>query len=526
MGHPGLRTATLFALLSCFALLVAFYMEVINRYVESSVQVWASPRAEAGGSLVVRVTTFRPNRREQINGSATIEMRDSAGVPGRGRVQPIETGVLSSFVLRIPTTVGTELTIDLTATTGESNSHTGEIRIPVRGPLAPVAAVLDQRRQYREGPIDRPRVQLVRVEPRDAPWRFGLTPEGGVPVRFLENTFIVQLTRPDGAPVDRQDATLEIPASSAPSAVTVRTDRFGLASFRATPSDLELWRLSTESPTGTVTATFEIVPSFDGLVLRPMSPLVNDNEPIIANLESGLSGSSFHFDVVADQVVQATETGSARERVGVHPPTGSWPVHDDNVRLMLMQVGSNPFSANPQSSARCVWVKPREQSRIEAVGRILRVLGRAGIEGDYVAAITSHGILDEGATSSQTGRLLSFLCGRIRPSYTPLEVVYDDTQAQQDVLLAETSAFRHRAHWLLGLGTLALIAWLVGRVGVLMWRTKQRTEEAIEDIDDPELALTGRFGINVGAGGFVWLLAVTLTVAVFCIGVIVLLANM
>ena len=526
MGHPNVRTATLFALLACFALLVGFYMEVINRYVESSVQVWSSPAAEAGSSLVLRATTFRPDRRERISGTATVEVRSSEDVPSTARPQPVETGALSSFVVRVPPLTRDQLIIDLTATTGEANQHSAALEIPLRAPLDPITAVLAQRRTIRDGPTDRPRVQLVRTEPREAPWSLSLTSEGGVPVRFVENTFIVQVTRSDGTPVEQQEVELEIPAPSAPSTVTVQTDQFGLATFRATPNDLELWRLRAHGPIGTVTAAFEIVPSFDSLFLRPRTPLVSDDEPIVATLESGLSVTQFHFDIVADRVVLATATGSAHEPVGVHPPTGRWPTHDGKVRLFVIQVGSNPFSVNPQSSSRCVWVKPRSMSRAEAVAQIVHTVEQAGMEREYARAIASRELLNDRVPTVQMGRLLNFFCARIGPRYTPLEVVFDDTEEQQDTLLAETRAFRHRAHWLLGLGTLALIVWLVGRVGVLMWRTKRRTVEAIDEIDDPEIQLTGRFGANVGAGGFVWLLAVTLTVAVFCIGVIVLLANM
>ena len=518
--------AMLFALLGSFALLIGIYMEVINRYVDSSVQIWSSPAAESGGSLVFRATTFRPNSRERIDGTVTLESRPAGNEPGQTSTRQVETGSLSPFVLRVPRATSEQLNVSLAATTGEGHQHAGHIGVPVRERLPPVSAISAARRPSTRDPVDRPRVQLVRTEPRDAPWRLRMTPEGGIPVRFLENTFIIQLTRADGMPLGMQDVTIEVPPESFPSAQTVRTDRFGLGAFRATPEDLALWRLHAVSPAGPMTATFEIVPSFDGLVLRPASSLINEGEPIVGTVQSGLTVEELHFDVVADGVLQATETATATESIAIRPPTGTWPVGDDAPRLLLFQVGSNPFSRNPQNAVRCVWAEPQSWGRSQSVERILETVAQADVQRDYIGMVVAQGLVDENASSSQTGRLLSFLCGQIRPRFTPLEVVFDDTESQQDVLLSASSAFRYRAHWLLALGTVALIAWVLGRVGLLMWQTKRRTEEVIAAIDDPELGLMGRFGANVGAGGFVWFIAVSLTIAAFCVGVILLLANM
>ena len=105
-------------------------------------------------------------------------------------------------------------------------------------------------------------------------------------------------------------------------------------------------------------------------------------------------------------------------------------------------------------------------------------------------------------------------------------MVFDNSESQQSALEGETVVFRKRAHWVLGLGTIILLLMIVGKVGWSMWRTKRFTELEMAEIDDPELALLGGFGANVGYIGIVWILVLCLTITLFCVGVIAMLANM
>jgi len=515
-----------------FALLVGAYMKIVNRYVHSAVQVYASGSAAADSTYVVAIRLGRPDRADDIEGTASVSVFGDAAEPLWQGDRDIENGRLSTFEFRLPPGFSGGR-VEFEVTTGEGELHTGSIPLLVGESVDLVQWLQRLRSSHRQRP-DPPRIQLVRTTDGDGDalsretqpdlWRVDVVADGGEPVRFLPGNFLVLGTTADGVPVPEQQISLEMPSGlEDPQTLTLETDGFGLAEFSAELVDWGLWTAELNGAGGTLRTTFEIVPGF-ALGVHAMSPFVRENSPIRVRVDSNRAQEGLFSATVGPQGVSSHRFHRADGSLSHPPPPGGWSAPDGNP-LLLVQVAPGPAFVSEQGATRCLLVAEDER-RSQAWTTLLTSLQGAGIRPCYVTGLQQSPVEIASAADSEQARLLNYLCARAHPSLTGLQVVFDNSESQQSALEGETVVFRKRAHWVLGLGTIILLLMIVGKVGWSMWRTKRFTELEMAEIDDPELALLGGFGANVGYIGIVWILVLCLTITLFCVGVIAMLANM
>ena len=515
-----------------FALLVGAYMKIVNRYVHSAVQAYVSGSAVPDSTFVVALRLGRPDRSGQIDGttSVTVFSEDSTQIwQGHGQ---IENARLTTFEFRLPPDfVGGR--VDFEVNTEDGEQHSGSLPLVVTPPADLSQWLLRLRSAPRNRP-DPPRIQLVRVTDGDGEslsresqpdmWRVDLVADGGEPVRFLPGKFLALVTSASGTPIPNQEISFEMPSGlDEPQTTTLETDSFGLAEFEAELVDWGLWTAELTNPDGTLRTTFEVVPGF-ALSTQTPSPLLEPDRPASVRVHSNRTQEGLFSATVGPQGVFTHRIHPTDGSLIHQPPQGGWPTSAETP-LMLIQVAPGPVFTSGQGATRCLLVSPSE-ARSEAWNTLLSSLEGAGVRRDYVAALRQGPNEISTTSEGQQGRLLNYLCAKIHPSLTGLRLAFDNSESQRSALEVKTIAFRKKAHWMLGLGTIVLLLMVVGRVAWSMWRTKQLTEAEMAEIDDPELALIGGFGANVGFIGIVWIVVLCLTIAVFCVGVISMLANM
>jgi hypothetical protein len=530
------RTVAIGLLILGFAALIGSYMSVVNRYVHFSVRVEASRVAEPGGTVAVRLTAYRPGRLTPLGGEVSLSLIDPDGTPRLVGRDTVSSDRLSVFRVSVPEEAQGEIRLRAVVQIGnEPEPRVVDFALPVQAPESWLdngsvrsAGVSDSDGVAVRNVQEQSQIVRVRMEPADSPFRLDLVAEGGTPVRFIENRLIVRATDAGGSPLADHTLTLTIPDSASPSTTTLVTDVHGLAEFRATPYDVEIWSIAiTGHDRQRATGIFEVVPSFDGLLIRAMPITVTTGSTLYLTVTSSLSTDHYQYDLHTDGVWIESGSGTmTRDSLVLATDTPGRHALSHRIRFLLAQVVSNPFSSNPQRALTAVLVRPAGTSEIDAVTEFVAALEPLGIQRDYVAALQRAGLPRASTITPELYRLVRFLTARLKPSYQPPALAYDDTEIQEATLLAEVSAFRRRAHWLMALGTLALLIWMAARVGTLMWRTKQRTVEFLSEINDPEPGLEGAFGANAGAMGILWLVIALGTVALFCLGVILMLSYM
>jgi hypothetical protein len=382
--------------------------------------------------------------------------------------------------------------------------------------------------------VERPHSRRYRTDPADAEVQVDVIAEGGAPVRLVENRFYLRLTDSAGRPLSGRRVSLHLGDGEVR---RLESDAAGLAEFRAELLDLVLWRavVAGEQPGpeaaggDSITAYVEVVPSWDGLVAHVEPPVVDADAGVGFSVESALSADRWHYDLLTDGAwldsdSQSSQTGRWR----AIPRAGSWAPPPSTVRLATLQVYAQPFSGNPQRAVRAVVMRPATMSDARAVGLFAAALARRGVEADYIAALQHQHLFDGSASQETLWRLTQFLGARLTPAYHPRPIVYDDREAQEEALQSEVSGFRRRSHWLLGLGLLGLMAWLIGQVGVSMWLNRRRAARVLAEIDSGgPLDLDPAGGrINESRGALLMLLFAMVTISGFFVGVIALLAAM
>ncbi|MBN1945437.1 MAG: hypothetical protein JW797_07140 [Bradymonadales bacterium] len=539
LASPTVRRFLVLLFLAGFAGLVGVYMKAINRYVPFSVRVYGSQVASPGSSAALRLTVYRPEVHRLISGRATVEQLDDRGMVIESWSEPLASGRLTPFHLQVPVALAGPMRLRLQVEAERADEDRRfELAIPV-GPQPP---------WLYEGGIPRasgpqswgglfhptegpPRVDRVRMDPPDCPLSVRLEADGGVPVRYLENRFYLCLTTSSGQPLAHHPLTVTLGEGVPHAPITLMTDSLGLAEFRASPEQMEIWRVDTQWQGEPVTGWFELVPSWDGLLLRVDPPMVAEEQGLVLNVTTHLRADRWYFDLFGDGGWLSTGSQPMdRRQVGVGPLSGSWNVPPDRIRLLVAQIYSDPFSPDPQRSVRGVVIRPQGMSELEATQQLVERLKRHGIESDYLSGLQRAGLLADLPSAQTLVRLQGYLLGRTRPAYQPHPLLFDDTESQTRQMVSEVERFRRKANVVLVVGAAALLLWIGGRVGFALWQTRRRTRAQLMEMEqeglETESGLAGTLGANVGLAGILWASLVLVTLAGFLAGIILLLATM
>ena len=527
--HPLLKTVSLIVLLLSSALLVGVYMHVVNRYVTHSVRVFSSANIDQGESIPLRATVFRPDSRQVIEGTLDAQLR-SADYDWSGEpiVLSLVTGEVSQANMLLPPATDSDYQLDLTLAV--SDYPPLSVEIPLTD--APSQHISSQR--FPSGAVETSvdvlpgsHVQLLRRSPREVPLRLSMVANGNAIPRFIENSFYLLLTDLTGNPIPDQSLNLQFPSTEEPLSVT--TDMLGLAQFETTLSDPELWSISGVIEGGSsFTFEYEVVPSFEGLSLAPYNPVIDSGTTLLTEVETQLMTPFLYLDLLVEgQWMRSDRIERGLSPVSLSPPGAQWIAESENgISLGLLQLYSSPFSRSPQSTVRCLLIHEPLISATDAMKRLVHRIRDRETGWRYLDSLSSSTLFDDNRSDEELERLLNYICSEIEPVFHPLPVVYDSSLSQIETLEAETVQFRKRAHWLMGMGAVALLLWITGRVLGHMLVTQRRTHETLYEMDEFDPTLSGVFGVNAGYQSFIWLGLAVITIGGFCLGVILLLAAM
>ena len=525
---PGVRKATFVLLLLGFGVGVGTYMHVINRYVHFSVRLHASVTADAGGHAGLRVHAYRPDRLQRLRGDVEVRAGDGSGPLLERR--PL-TATPTLFTLPVPDDAAERAAYRVTvAIEGEEQPRHIGLEIPIRR-RSPSSSIADlpppgsARRVVPQAQAERAQVRRIRMEPSDAPLRMTIVSETGFPVRFLENRFLLRLTDRQGQPIGNWPLTGHIVSGGTAQIASLRTDSMGLAEFAVTPIDVETWRIRTQTQDGaSVTAQFELVPGFDGTLLRLAQPIVSRVAPISAHLVTDSGADRWYYDVYGGASWLATgERPSGQRSYRLAAPGGAWFPDRTVWRYGHVQAYSQPFSRSPQSSVRGLLFRPDDATELEAAQHLVGALSDHPIDGDYLRALQALGLPGAETPAEARNRLIEFLLVRLLPTYVAPHQYYDDTQPQQAALLAETTTFRRRMHWLLGLGALGLMSWILGRILLSSMGIRRRTAALLVDLPEEN---SSESTLAPTRSAVLPLVLATVTIAAFFVGVLLMLASM
>ncbi len=130
-----------------------------------------------------------------------------------------------------------------------------------------------------------------------------------------------------------------------------RTDTLGIAELRVTPEGSERREIRFECGAETVVRMLEVVPSWDGLIVRPREVTVGASETMVADAWQQRSWGVWHQDVYCDDAWVATQTLPVRHGVAGFFVGGlSVPARPGGVRLCLVQGYTILFSPDPPRS--------------------------------------------------------------------------------------------------------------------------------------------------------------------------------
>jgi len=506
---PVARRVTLGLLLLGFALLVAVYMQVVNRYVARAVRIELPAAVAAGSQGAVRLTVYHPNRGERVRGEATLAW--SGASPGHVPSDPIalDSDLLAPTWFTMPGD-GEAAAFSVSVRFPESEAvHHFEVEVPAVEPLPTLSRRVRHLRGLQRSERRPPTAGLGHT-PLDADIRLSLVAEHGRAVRFLSSRFFVRASTRDGQPL----AYLPVTVSLGDTTAELTTDAHGLADFEATLQDITVGTASTAG----YEARVEVTPAFDGMNFSHAPACLTSQGGFDWTLDTALPGP-FHADLY---------TGGGWNFAGRVSP--------DRIRLVMpetdrtdiarLQVYRHAMAAQPQAAISTFLIVPAGADCIASTGELVTALAAENVDRPYLEALRSAGLPNAHTSEESRRRLTGYLLSQLPPVVERPAQVIDDADSQTEQLLAETVAFRKRAHRLIAIGTLGLILWIVWRVSSAMVETKRRTREVLLEVDSPELALTGGFGASAGPMGLVWIAALALTLTGFLIGILLLLASM
>jgi hypothetical protein len=526
LAHPRLPAVAFAALASGFIALVAVYMDVAARDVAYAVRTEQAASTTLGDPAVIRVTVLRPESGRAASALARLHGPAAATiVPASAEVR--SEGPTAFSVRDLPPDTSLELQVTF--------PDEPERRLPL-GSLsaarprswldgAQLRTLRASRRDATSGGISR-----LRVDPTSPPFELVLVADGGAPARFVENRFFLRLATTEASPGEARDT----PVSGASVRVdtprgthALSTDALGLAEFSEVPVDLEIWTARAESELGFAEVRFEVAPTFDGLAFRPARRILAPDEPIRGAL-AAQRDDAVYVDVYSDAGwLAARRVDGEAGALTMPPPGGRWLNAPDGPRIALVQLYTQPFSPTPQHTVRGLVFHPPGQPEpgADAARTLLSAMEAGEVDTGYARALLTAPEALGARTPDELDRLVAYFFARLRPQLVRPARVEDDAAAQRALLDAEVGAFRRKAHWLMILGSLGLVSWMVARIGRQMHDTRSRTLAVVAEVDDPELALLRGLGANAG-GGVLLLAVATATIAGFCAGVILLLTTL
>lgn len=364
------------------ALTLALYFEHRTRRLENVLRVYTSAAWLPGASAALRVGVV-----DAASGRAGQYDAISVDIdPSLGTLDELDR-VDAVFALAHAAVASESAVGEITATLQDRR---GERTATARVTVARSLSWLDDRDRFRGDGAERrpnlsvaagddPRVRIRRPAMGSAPC--GVTPwiaaNGGVVATGLENALSVRLSR-NGAPEADVDVTL---TDAGGRAVRARTDSLGVATFTVRAEVAETWTLAFACDGGVSEREVDVVPSWDGLVVRPSASILGPGRAFGFSAVHQRTWGEWHQDVYCDGAWLATESSAVNDRpVVLGLPTLRLPT-DARVRLCLLEGYTIWMSPDPPRSVAYFLLAPSAEEGVRALMAAVLAHGEPDLRG-------------------------------------------------------------------------------------------------------------------------------------------------
>ncbi len=504
------------------ALTMVAYLDQRSRSMGEVLRVYSAPTWLPGGSAATRVGVIDPaTGRATAFGDVVLE----AVHPGvtLGAVHDVSGAFGVAHASVSADAVGT---VALVAELGPAEDGR---RVEAQLRVADDVDWLAERTRFRgEGSARRPNLSVAagdgpRVRVRDVEGEdpcgidVSLAVNGGVVAVGLPNRAVVRLTRDGVSVVDR---LVQLTGPDGAPTRSARTDVFGSADFEMTVAGAERWTLAYRCDEGSVSRTVDIVPSWDGMVVRPTHAVFASDAQFGFVATHQRTWGEWHQDAYCDGAWLATQTTPILDRVAVlGMPTLRIPERAGGVRLCLLEGYRFLMSPDPpRSVGYFVWAGAgvSQSAAVTALATAFMAHGETALRAQLGA--TTLAAID-GASSAELERLARWMLDSLPQPFSPIPLAVDGRAAAESAFAAEQD---QRLGAMLVALMLDAIVLLLGVFAVLIpgavrQRAALRAVVLSLDLEDAQdVSGSKRGGIALVVGG--------LAIGASLLGIVVLLA--
>lgn len=374
------------------------------------------------------------------------------------------------------------------------------------GPGAPRAGNVSQ-------DDEQPRV-VLRDADDDCGYQVSVVAASGVVARDIPGRLYVRIVDADGEPVSSVLIEVGVPDGSTARPLRVVTDVMGTASFSFTAGWSDDWTLDMSCGDRTVRRTVHVVPSWDGMLVRPTRPVVQAGHAFMLRAEHQRQHGDWYVDMVCDgrllraerhRVVHGT---SETELYAPSAESGG-----DGARLCAIQGYTIPLAPDPPRSVHHVLVSDAGVAPRDALATLTRAVATRGDDDrtPFVGPRTLRALTaaEDRAVETYGAWLLSTL----PQPFVPLPLLYDDQDAAMAEFEAARDEVRGRIVGVLAVDVVILFAVLLGIILPRAARQREAMRRLVDELDAGEI-VDADAGDGALLGGRRTLLALGLGVAV------------
>ncbi len=316
------------------------------------------------------------------------------------------------------------------------------------------------------------------------PWRLHAVAVGGALPRELDASVALRLVDAQGVPQSRVPLTITVRDGDDPARI-VTTDASGTALVSADTGWPQTWEMSFPCDGSDVTREARLVPSWDGLQLRPVEFSVRGGRSLTLDVDQQRQRGAWHLDVSCDGRVVWTDTfairpGTARIDVPVPAQTSS----DAPVRLCAASAYLYPMAPDPPRSVRAFVLRADQVDDAAALRALLVALRERGRA--EVRPMISDVLLDAvaGMDASTRRALWAWATSAVEVPYRPMPVLTDDLDERLGAFREAQAQTRARLRMLLGVDALLVLLALAVIVGPSMVRQRRALLETLAEVDE------------------------------------------
>lgn len=334
---------------------------------------------------------------------------------------------------------------------------------------------------------EQPRV-VLRDADEDCGYQVHVVPASGIVAREIPGRLYVRILDANGDPVPGVLIEVAAPEGSTARPSRIVTDVMGTTSFAWTAAWSDDWTLTMSCGEGTVERTVHVVPSWDGMLVRPMQPVVPAGHPFVMRAEHQREHGDWYVDVVCDgRLLRADRHRVVHGTSELEIYAPSAPAGGDGARLCAVQGYTIPLAPDPPRSVHHVLVADPDVAPRDALATLTRAVAARG--DDDLEAFVGTGTMRalEAAEDRAVATYGQWLLSSLPQPFVPLPLLYDDQAAAMEEFEAERDHTRGRIIAVLGVDVIVLFGVVLG---ILLPRAAQQRaamQRLVDELDVDEM---------------------------------------